>query len=1638
MKKLSKILCLVLAVALICTGLILAVSADDSIEYTFDLATAITEAVADENGMTTVKLTGNAQVTEPYAITKDVTIDLNGYTLDSTAHEAFTVNDSVNFSIVGDGNITLASMLIQSTTTEATPNVTVKGSFGGINITHTAAQSKSILQAVAGTYTFVNCDVAAVCDTASSAVFAMTGSPTATFNFIDVDINVTGAVTSSTSCEAVISATGAGHVNITSSTIMTDGVGVRVNGSSATDEFLVIKDSYLCARNGTSSFENAAIGMYGVIQGVIKIENSTVESSYRVIAINLENQSPNAEVDENGVISTTTGGRVLVYDSILYHNGLRLGQIARAVPTFLYGNSKILIAHSNATSVTSIVNFDTDAADYAKTNRYVNIYMAEGTRVARESLTTKTTQGVKFPDGSSPVTSETYKFVYDPVGDPDAPYVVAKIDDTRADAYSDAAIHWFASGNAMYSATADREVVFQNDARVSGTIASDFDIFPTNNLRWNKSGIYSIKNYDGNLMFGYETYVKEGKSPVLNFGNRTYVSTADYAVSGVMVFELDLATNSNMGFPAMSYKLAARKTNTNSGDYSGASTISIANNGALTFNSATVHNQVSLSTESWNRISIVVDVANRTAEYFVNGVHAATATDPYDANAFIYGMRFDVTANQNPGYGFVVDNALMAVYSAPKTKTVDGETVNYAAADYLSAMALNDEIVKRNITVGAQAYSDLASAMVAAEALGTVPQVNADISGQTVKVNGFVSANGHTIDTTDGSYGANVVYDANGNAVSYEFNITYDAEVTYKWYEGELGNAEQLADPNNYFETIVAFGDVPTYNGTVVGDIVDEANGKYNPIAGWSESAAATVPDDLTAVNTELLESLGDDLTVTLYPVYSEDKTLTVSVKDNATGKYVYITDTTSLDSSVWSNFKANTTFKLYRDFDVSTSSGFTASENGATYNLDFNGHTIYSKVKNTYMFVKNGAILNIYSSVPGGMFYALENVEGGDKSNKVGAGVFVHMNEGGGENLENAKSKTQATTVNIGKVTVGDTTYDGSNLTLAGDCVLEPRVAGYNASFNIDGATMIRPGSDYGAMIFSRYYYGSINVKNTNFIVYSKNSSTGAGSAILGNHNNGNGAECQATFENCVFLFDTNGSTNAVLSGGKGFKSISFTNCVSNGSFNPANTTADVLKFGEGNLSSNITAGNDYMAEGIKKVYANIAMQMPDVTLNGYKGFVSQDANGVLKLKRWVFSNDTSIGANGGAADNGYLYIVPNGYEGTVDATDADVVIELPVLTHKTTANTVNVTFKGLGENENKTYTYAVGGNVVAGQVFVPEYLKNATKLVADGNFVEELATNLAADGEYVYTPTYKVEENVTGLKANLSLYSDFVINLYIPANIADFVATVNGVALTEDVVVINGESYVKVTVSKVAKLASEDAVFEFVIVEDGETVSKTVSISIVDYASTILAGEFTDADKILMYYMLNYVNEAAKYFENSADATEIAKLLADNEEKYATQTISHEYANALEDTGLGKIFASAGIELGEAPAFTLVSNGKFAGKVTVTYGDGNVREFNVPEDSTGTYAVTGMKIFNFGVNINITAVGTLEGEEGEQTITGTLNLDTYASYHAANTENEASAKVLPLIEALYDYVKVAEQYKAGTLVLPEETPAE
>ena len=401
--------------------------------------------------------------------------------------------------------------------------------------------------------------------------------------------------------------------------------------------------------------------------------------------------------------------------------------------------------------------------------------------------------------------------------------------------------------------------------------------------------------------------------------------------------------------------------------------------------------------------------------------------------------------------------------------------------------------------------------------------------------------------------------------------------------------------------------------------------------------------------------------------------------------------------------------------------------------------------------------------------------------------------------------------------------------------------------------------------------------------------------------------------------------------------------------------------------------------------------------------------------------------------------------YTFSITEYDGESGITLPVMTYITvpTEETVKVTWNGIDGTEARTEIFAIGGvygNATATEL--EDYVLNSVKIVHDGTWTGIPAYGTTLTENVTVIPGYTVESNLSGLKANLSLYSDFLVNLYIPVEYAEYIK-VNGADITANAVTLGEKNFVKATVAKNAKEASSDAVFEITIAEAGYTVTKTVTLSIADYAAQILAGEqFADTDKALMYYMLNYAAEAAKYLGGAADE-ELEALVAANA-KWNVVTVEKTFENAIANIGLDAIFASSGITLGEAPAFTFTPNGKFTGTVTVTYGDGNVRTFTVPADSTAKLTVEGMKIYNFCTNLTVTAVGTVAGMEGEQTIVGTINLDTYAKYHTENAANAESAtaaesaEALDLINALYDYVKVAEQYKAGTLTLPEEDPAE
>ena len=481
--------------------------------------------------------------------------------------------------------------------------------------------------------------------------------------------------------------------------------------------------------------------------------------------------------------------------------------------------------------------------------------------------------------------------------------------------------------------------------------------------------------------------------------------------------------------------------------------------------------------------------------------------------------------------------------------------------------------------------------------------------------------------------------------------------------------------------------------------------------------------------------------------------------------------------------------------------------------------------------------------------------------------------------------------------------------------------------------------------------------------------------------------------------------------------KALVFNNVVTTGRLNPSNNG------GERVVMDGFVAAEIHDAKGLNPTAGTVSA-ICNLPMTWQSLDLGIDEN-VLNI------TVTAYNASAGELTDCATYNVVNNGASTEGIENAYL---LPMLTGATiyADDAVKVNWLGLGENANAKTEYYVPGTpyVTINPFTAPAYAMNATKLVHDGTWVGAPAHDTVMTADVNVTPGYTVEANVSGFKTNLSLYSDFLVNLYIPAALGQYVTAVNGVALPESTVTIGEAEFYRVIVAKKANEVSTDAVFEIALKEGEYVAAKTVKVNILDYATNILNGEYDLEIQSLIAYMLHYAYRAEFYFNGSSSAK--LENLIFNEASIGSGGLE-DYAceNAIENTGLDPIFSSASVQLNETPAFVFTPNGKFAGTVTITYGD-SVRTYTVLEGSTTKIVVEDMKIYNFAKTLTITAVGTVIGEEGEQTITGSFNLDTYTKYHIENSTNSESAtqsesqRAIHLIKALYNYVKSAESYKA------------
>jgi pectin methylesterase-like acyl-CoA thioesterase len=158
MKKTSKILVLLLSVALAITALVIAVSADTTRAVaetggaTYATLEAALDAATSEEGDGYVKLIADTTISQTYSVSKSVTLDLSGFTL-NTVLDGFNVSGATVFTVKGAGAINCSSWFVTVQSGEGVPVVDVIGTDVGIKVQAVGGQ---FISAASGEITVKN------------------------------------------------------------------------------------------------------------------------------------------------------------------------------------------------------------------------------------------------------------------------------------------------------------------------------------------------------------------------------------------------------------------------------------------------------------------------------------------------------------------------------------------------------------------------------------------------------------------------------------------------------------------------------------------------------------------------------------------------------------------------------------------------------------------------------------------------------------------------------------------------------------------------------------------------------------------------------------------------------------------------------------------------------------------------------------------------------------------------------------------------------------------------------------------------------------------------------------------------------------------------------------------------------------------------------------------------------------------------------------------------------------------------------------------------------------------------------------------------------------------------------------------
>ena len=290
-------------------------------------------------------------------------------------------------------------------------------------------------------------------------------------------------------------------------------------------------------------------------------------------------------------------------------------------------------------------------------------------------------------------------------------------------------------------------------------------------------------------------------------------------------------------------------------------------------------------------------------------------------------------------------------------------------------------------------------------------------------------------------------------------------------------------------------------------------------------------------------------------------------------------------------------------------------------------------------------------------------------------------------------------------------------------------------------------------------------------------------------------------------------------------------------------------------------------------------------------------------------------------------------------------------------------------------------------------------------GKLVPKKISENANSVTYSFLPVADVIEGDFTPKASVTLDSNLIFNIYIPAHEGLGTVTLNGA--TVDL----GEAedgYYLITEELPANEAARELVLAVELTANGTPLKATFTFSTVKYAEKLLANaEISATEKTLIKDMLAYIASAYEYFNNGETVAEIVALL----DGYVSGKVIN-VADAKCDTeGL----SGATLVLGATPAIRFYLDGYNADKFSFKVGERalNVTEDNLGSDADGSY----IEFTLFAYRMTETFSYEIEGTA----ISGEYNIISYYADAAAKSDTALA----DIVAKFYNYCESAYEYR-------------